>query len=74
MKLTEQFIELGIKFNTEKAFDTGFTALNGNAFVFDNYKSKKTLLFFTTECRDNAVLHIKNILNEGVDFDLVDFI
>lgn len=74
MKLAEQFIELGIKFNTENAFNAGFTALNGNAFVFDNYKSKKTLKFFTTEVRDNAVLHLKNILNESVDFDLVESI
>jgi hypothetical protein len=74
MKLTEKFIELGIKFKTENAFNAGFAALRGNAFSFDNYKSEKTLKFFTTEVRDNAVLHLKTILSESVDFDLVELI
>lgn len=71
---TEPYIELAIKFNTEAAFDTGFTALRGNAFSFDNYKSEKTLKFFTSEVRNNAVLHLKTVLEEGTHFNLATFI
>lgn len=71
---TSPLIEPNIKFNTEQAFNTGYTALKGNAFSFDNYKAEKTLRFFTSEVRDNAVLHLKTLLEEGPDFNLADFI
>jgi len=74
MNTTEPYIELAIKFTNEKTFDTGFTALRGNAFSFDNYKAEKTLKFFTSEVRDNATLHLKTLLEEGTDFNLVNFI
>jgi hypothetical protein len=60
MNTDQLFQELCIKFNTDESFDTGYTALRGNAFKFDNYKSLKTLKFFTTEQLDNAVLQIQS--------------
>lgn len=68
---TSPLIDLGIKFSTEQSFGTGYTALKGNAFKFDNYKSAQTLRFFTTEQRDNAVLQLVAAgLVEGSSFDL----
>ena len=68
---TAPLIDLGIKFSTEQSFGTGYTALNGNAFKFDNYKSVQTLRFFTTEQRDNAVLQLVAAgLVEGAGFNL----
>ena len=60
MNVDQPFQELCIKFSTEDSFNTGYTALNGNAFKFDNYKSLNTLKFFTTEQVDNAVLQIES--------------
>jgi len=71
---TSPFVKLAIKFNTHAAFDTGYTALKGNAFSFDNYNADKTFVFFTIEVRDNAVLHLKTLLEEGTDFNIVDSI
>jgi hypothetical protein len=71
---TSPLLDLAMKFKTEQAFDTGYTALKGNAFSFDNYNTEKTLRFFTSEVRDNAVLHLKSLLEEGTDFSLADFI
>jgi hypothetical protein len=74
MNTTSPYIELAIKFNNEQAFNTGYNALKGNAFSFDNYKAEKTLKFFTSEVRDNAVLHLKSVLEEGTHFNTADFI
>lgn len=71
---TSPYIEPCIKFNTEQAFNTGYTSLKGNAFSFDNYKAEKTLRFFTSEVRNNATLHLKTLLEEDTDFKLADFI
>ena len=60
MNVDQPFQELCIKFNTHESFNAGYTALNGNAFKFDNYKSLNTLKFFTTEQIDNAVLQIQS--------------
>ena len=66
-------LDLAIKFPNEKSFDAGYTALKGNAFRFDNYKSLHTLRFFTSEQRDNAVLQLAAIgLEEGSTFTLAD--
>ena len=60
MNVDQPFQELCIKFATVESFNAGYTALNGNAFKFDNYKSLNTLKFFTTEQIDNAVLQIQS--------------
>ena len=60
MNTDQPFQELCIKFSTEDSFNAGYTALNGNAFKFDNYKSLNTLKFFTTEQIDNAALLIES--------------
>lgn len=71
MTTDQPFQELCIKFATEDSFNTGYTALNGNAFKFDNYKSLNTLKFFTTEQIDNAMLQIQSCgLVQGTHFNV----
>ena len=71
---TSPLLDLAMKFNNTEAFNAGYNSLKGNAFSFDNYNTEKTLRFFTSEVRDNAVLHLKSLLEEGTDFSLADFI
>ena len=73
MNTQSPLLDLAIKFPNEQSFNTGFTVLNGNAFKFDNYKSLRTLRFFTEEQQHNAVLQLVAVgLEEGTTFTLAD--
>ena len=71
--ITSPRLDLAMKFKNETTFNTGYNRLSGNAFKFDNYKSVKTLRFFTEEQLANAVLEMQSAgLEQGKDFTLED--
>ena len=61
---------LYIKFNTQDAFNTAYTCLEGNAFKFNTYRDFMTLKLFTIEQLEKAILHMFSCgVTEGINYN-----
>ena len=60
-----------VKFLNDEAFKTGYTVLHGHNFVFDTYKSERTMKFFYLEMLEKAKsMLISRNLQEGSDYTI----
>lgn len=63
-----------IQFQTDSAFKSGLTLLHSYNFIFDLYRSKQMLKFFTEEMINNAKLMLSSrSLMENEDYSILSY-